>query len=304
MSLVSESAGRARLPTITGWTNSTAMWCASVAGRRCRTRRASRLGGSEGPSRDRPRPPPARRRPVRERGRCGARTQRRQTPQRLRLAGASSRRLLVAVTGSSRRPQHRAGDPQSARRAVQWIRRSYPAHSFSRSTNFCTFPVEVFGNSRNSTASGHLKWARCSRQNAISSSSVAVCARLQRHERLRPLAPPLRGDRDHGALQHGRVALDHLFDLDRRDVLAARDDDVLLAVAQLDVAVRVHHAEVARVEPSAGERAPRSPRAGRSTPSSTLLPRMQDLAHRLAVARHVVRRASSTTRAISAVTYP
>src|SRR5262249_31675540 len=36
-----------------------------------------------------------------------------------------------------------------------------------------------------------------------------------------------------------------------RDVLAARDDDVLLAVAQLDRAVRVHHAHVAAVEPTA-----------------------------------------------------
>ena len=42
--------------------------------------------------------------------------------------------------------------------------------------------------------------------------------------------------------------------LDRRDVLAAADDDVLLAVAELDVAVGMHDAEVARVEPAARER--------------------------------------------------
>ena len=36
------------------------------------------------------------------------------------------------------------------------IRVSCPAHSFSRSTNFCTLPVEVFGSGPNSTASGHL----------------------------------------------------------------------------------------------------------------------------------------------------
>ena len=43
-----------------------------------------------------------------------------------------------------------------------------------RSSNFCTFPVEVFGNSPNTTWRGHLKRARCSRQNAINSSPVAA----------------------------------------------------------------------------------------------------------------------------------
>jgi hypothetical protein len=38
------------------------------------------------------------------------------------------------------------------------------------------------------------------------------------------------------------VAVQHVLDLDRRDVLAARDDDVLAAVLDLDVAVRVLHA--------------------------------------------------------------
>ena len=36
------------------------------------------------------------------------------------------------------------------------IRFSCPPHSRSRSTNFCTLPVEVFGNGANSMASGHL----------------------------------------------------------------------------------------------------------------------------------------------------
>ena len=46
---------------------------------------------------------------------------------------------------------------------------------------------------------------------------------------------------------------DGLLDLDRRDVLAAGDHHVLGPVEQLDVAVRVHHAEVTGVEPSSGE---------------------------------------------------
>ena len=36
------------------------------------------------------------------------------------------------------------------------IRVSCPAHSFSRSTYFCTLPVDVLGSGPNSTASGHL----------------------------------------------------------------------------------------------------------------------------------------------------
>ena len=47
---------------------------------------------------------------------------------------------------------------------------------------------------------------------------------------------------------------DGLLHLDRRDVLAAGDDDVLAAVAQLDVAVRMQDGEVAGVEPAASER--------------------------------------------------
>jgi hypothetical protein len=68
-----------------------------------------------------------------------------------------------------------------------------------------------------------------------------------------------------GALQDGRMAHERLLDLDGRDVLAARDDDVLGAVAQLDVAVRVPHAEVARVEPASRGRPSRWPRGPRSS---------------------------------------
>jgi hypothetical protein len=49
------------------------------------------------------------------------------------------------------------------------------------------------------------------------------------------------------------VAVQHVLDLDRRDVLAAGDDDVLAAVLDLDVAVRVHDRQVAGVEPAARE---------------------------------------------------
>jgi hypothetical protein len=65
-------------------------------------------------------------------------------------------------------------------------------------------------------------------------------AGLELDEGARRLAPLLVGPRDHRRLQHRRVLVERVLDLDRRDVLAARDDDVLGAVLELDVAVGVH----------------------------------------------------------------
>src|SRR5215204_125211 len=77
--------------------------------------------------------------------------------------------------------------------------------------------------------------------------------RLELDERLGSLAPLLVGYRDDGGLQHGRVVVHRLLDLDGRDVLAAGDDDVLFAVAQLHVTVRVPGGDVAGVVPAALE---------------------------------------------------
>src|SRR3954471_23882598 len=78
--------------------------------------------------------------------------------------------------------------------------------------------------------------------------------RLEFDKRARRLAPfVVRLGHDGGGL-HGRMLVQGVFDLDRRDVLAAGYDDVLRAVLELDVAVRMHHAEVAGVKPAALER--------------------------------------------------
>ena len=47
------------------------------------------------------------------------------------------------------------------------------------------------------------------------------------------------------------MLVQHVLDLDRRDVFAARNDDVLGAILDLDVAVGMHHAEIAGMEPAA-----------------------------------------------------
>ena len=49
------------------------------------------------------------------------------------------------------------------------------------------------------------------------------------------------------------MPIEDVLHLDRRDVLSPGDDDVLAAVSQLDVAVRVQHADVARMEPAAAK---------------------------------------------------
>ena len=66
----------------------------------------------------------------------------------------------------------------------------------------------------------------------------AVAPGFKRDEGAGALAPCRVGPRDHRRLHHRRMAVEHLLDLERRDVLAAGDDDVLGAVLDLDIAVR------------------------------------------------------------------
>src|SRR5437762_2228733 len=60
---------------------------------------------------------------------------------------------------------------------------------------------------------------------------------------------------DDGGLSHGWMAVEHLFDLARRNVFAAANNQIILAVDDVAVAVGIHIADVASVKPSAGESA-------------------------------------------------
>ena len=71
---------------------------------------------------------------------------------------------------------------------------------------------------------------------------------------MRRFAPLLVRHADDRHFLHRRMPQQHAFDLDRRDVLAAADDDVLEPVADLDVAVRMDDRGVAGVEPAAAHR--------------------------------------------------
>ena len=75
-------------------------------------------------------------------------------------------------------------------------------------------------------------------------------ARRDHDERHHGLAPLLVRDADHRDLGHGGMREDAVFDLDRRHVLAARDDHVLLAVRDREVVLVVDRAAVAGVEPA------------------------------------------------------
>ena len=123
------------------------------------------------------------------------------------------------------------------------------------------------------------------RQNSIISSAVAEApsfSSTKAHGRLAPLRVRLR---HHAATITAGMAVQHVLDFLRGDVLAARDDDVLRAVLDLDVAVGMHHREVAGVEPAAAERL----LGGRRVLEVALhrdVAAEHDLAHGLAVARH------------------
>src|SRR5579875_2864906 len=64
------------------------------------------------------------------------------------------------------------------------------------------------------------------------------------------LAPLVMRDAEHRGLADGRVLVEHLLDLARVDVVAAADDELLLAVDDEEVAVLVDPAHVAGVQPA------------------------------------------------------
>ena len=120
----------------------------------------------------------------------------------------------------------------------------------SRRTYFWILPVAVVGTGPNTTFFGILKRARFAGTSRCSPARWRSLG-LQLHEGARRLAPFLVGPRHHGGELRRRVLVERDLDFDRGDVLAARDDDVLLAVLDLDIVARVPHRQVAGVHPAA-----------------------------------------------------
>ncbi len=87
----------------------------------------------------------------------------------------------------------------------------------------------------------------------LGGADAAQHPRLRVDERARRFAPFRVRPRHHRGFHHLRVAVETLLDFQRLDVLSAGDDDVLGAILDLDVIVRVHHREVAGMEPAVAE---------------------------------------------------
>ena len=113
----------------------------------------------------------------------------------------------------------------------------------------------------------------------------ARSVRLEQHERTGRFAPFLVRPGDDRRFHHLRMAVEAFFDFQRADVFAARDDDVLSAILDLDVVVGMPHGEVAGVVPPAAK----CSRRGRLVLEITFHHRVaakHDLAHRRRIARH------------------
>ena len=155
-------------------------------------------------------------------------------------------------------------------------------------------PEGLFGSSATKRYSrGRLKRASVveARQRASSSSAVAPSSATTIATTRWPQRSS--GRADHRDLAHLRVRGDHVLDLERVDVLAARDDHVVDAAVDPQVAVLVEVAGVARVVPAVADR----PRVGVG-PVPVAGERLvgREVAADLAVARLDVRRAFTRAR--------
>src|SRR5215831_12499603 len=81
-----------------------------------------------------------------------------------------------------------------------------------------------------------------------------LLSRLELDEGARRLTPFVVGLGHHGGGPNRGVLVERILYLDRGNVLAAGDDEVLGAILELDIAVAMHDAEVAGMKPAAGKR--------------------------------------------------
>ena len=179
------------------------------------------------------------------------------------------------------------GDGRGAARAQGEVRAPPPRarrrRTAPRSTFLSNFPTLVFGTSTmNVHRSGSCHLATCDARNSRRSDALALDVLAAHDARERTLVPPRVGDRDHRRLDDVGVRHQVALELDRRDPLAARLDDVLRAVGDLHVAVGRDAGDVAGAQPAVVELLGRGVAVvGAGDPRAPAL----DLAHRLAVPR-------------------
>ena len=178
--------------------------------------------------------------------------------RRTEPASPIRRRLAAPCGGSSIAPvriHSRFSSVPDAPRGVRLDAPSDRRRHWVRRRNLCSFPVSVRGSaSRNSTARGYLYGATVAFTKSCSAFTIASSPRVRRaqhDERLDDLPALLVGRADHRALGDGLVAQQHVFHLERGDVVAGRDDHVVGARLVEEVAVGVLQVGVAGVVPAA-----------------------------------------------------
>src|SRR4029453_7695389 len=83
---------------------------------------------------------------------------------------------------------------------------------------------------------------------------IRALALLEHNKSVWRLAPATMRQPDDRNLLYRRMSQKHALDFDGGNVLAAADDDVFQAVANLDVAIRMHDRSIPRMKPSAANR--------------------------------------------------
>ena len=80
---------------------------------------------------------------------------------------------------------------------------------------------------------------------------IGIRAGMSDHECKRGFAPAIMGHTDHGHVAHRRMFADHLLEIARKDIEAAADDHVLLAIENRQEAVFVEPPDIARADEGA-----------------------------------------------------
>ena len=73
---------------------------------------------------------------------------------------------------------------------------------------------------------------------------------VEDHKSMRGFSPFFVRNADHRDLLHGRMPQQKALDFDRGNVLTSADDDILEAITDFEIPVRMHHRAVARIKPA------------------------------------------------------
>src|SRR5690349_1223718 len=147
--------------------------------------------------------------------------------------------------------------PRTNARPRRWCKRST---LFPFLVPFSQFPFENFSRSCFRKALEEVDRLRALEARKPSTAKLEqllvaqLRVRLLHNQCLWNLAPFVAGHRNHNSFVNRWVRGQHLFDFERRDVLAAADDDVLLPIDDQHVVVGIDRREIAGMEPSAFHR--------------------------------------------------